>query len=142
MRSATRTVTTNSVYVTFPLQDDPNRQLLVWTTTPWTLLSNVAVAVNPDLEYGEYVVGDRRIILATERASLPSSSQAGAPSFSELGASRTFKGRELIGLRYQRPLEVVPLPDDRASRLVVAGRFRDGGRWIGPGAPGSGVRRR
>jgi isoleucyl-tRNA synthetase len=117
------TVTTNSVYVTFPLQDDPGRQLLVWTTTPWTLLSNVAVAVNPALEYGEYVVGDRRIILATARASLPSSPQRGAPSFAELGPVGTFKGRDLIGLRYQRPLEVVPLPDDRASRLVVAGDF-------------------
>ena len=124
-------VTTNSVYVTFPLQDDPARQLLVWTTTPWTLLSNVAVAVNPDLEYGEYQVGDRRIILATERASLASSSQAGAPTFAELGASRTFRGRELIGLRYQRPLEVVPLPDDRASRLVVAADFVTAGDGSG-----------
>ena len=61
-------VTTNSVYVTFPLADDPSRQLLIWTTTPWTLLSNVAVAVHPDLEYGEYQVGDRRLILATARA--------------------------------------------------------------------------
>jgi isoleucyl-tRNA synthetase len=117
------TVTTNSVYVTFPLKDDPSRQLLVWTTTPWTLLSNVAVAVKPDLEYGEYAVGDRRIILATARASLPSGPERGAPSFSELGATRTFKGRELIGLRYQRPLEVVPLPEDRVSRVVIATDF-------------------
>ena len=124
-------VTTNSVYVTFPLQDDARRELLVWTTTPWTLLSNVAVAVNPDLEYGEYVVGDRRFILATERASLPSGSQAGVPSFSEVGASRTFKGRELIGLHYQRPLDVVPLPEDRASRLVVAADFVTAGDGSG-----------
>jgi isoleucyl-tRNA synthetase len=117
------TVTTNSVYVTFPLEDDPNRQLLIWTTTPWTLLSNVAVAVHPDLEYGEYPVGERRLILATARASLPSSAQPGAPSFGEIGASRTFKGSELIGLRYRRPLDVVPLPEDRASRIVVAGDF-------------------
>ena len=116
-------VTTNSIYVTFPLEDDPTRQLLVWTTTPWTLLSNVAVAVHPELEYGEYRVGDRRLILATSQAKLPSSSKPGAPSFSELGAERTFKGSELIGLRYRRPLEVVPLPEDRASRLVVAGDF-------------------
>jgi isoleucyl-tRNA synthetase len=117
------TVTTNSVYVTFPLEDDPNRQLLIWTTTPWTLLSNVAVAVHPDLEYGEYQVGERRLILATARSSLPSSAQPGAPSFGEIGASRTFKGSELIGLRYRRPLDVVPLPEDRASRIVVAGDF-------------------
>jgi isoleucyl-tRNA synthetase len=117
-------VTTNSVYVTFPLAEDPSRQLLIWTTTPWTLLSNVAVAASPDLEYGEYQVGDRRLILATARAGkLPSSSAKGAPTFAELGAVRTFPGRELAGLRYLRPLEVVPLPDDRASRLVVLGDF-------------------
>jgi isoleucyl-tRNA synthetase len=116
-------VTTNSVYVTFPLEQDPKRQLLVWTTTPWTLLSNVAVAVHPDMEYGEYAVGDRRLILATSRASLPSGSQRGAPSFSELGAIRTFRGQELIGQRYQRPLDVVPLPPEQASGLVIAADF-------------------
>jgi isoleucyl-tRNA synthetase len=117
-------VTTNSVYVTFPLAGDPSRELLIWTTTPWTLLSNVAVAANPDLEYGEYRVGDRRLILAAARAAaLPSSSAKGAPTFAELGAERTFPGRELAGLRYRRPLEVVPLPEDRTSRLVVPGDF-------------------
>jgi isoleucyl-tRNA synthetase len=117
-------VTTNSIYVTFPLADDPSRQLLIWTTTPWTLLSNVAVAAHPDLEYGEYQVGDRRLILATARAAaLPSSSAKGAPTFAELGALRTFAGRELAGLRYHRPLEVVPLPEDRVSRVVVLGDF-------------------
>ena len=116
-------VTTSSVYLTFPLEDEPARQLLVWTTTPWTLLSNVAVAVHPELEYGEYRVGDRRFVLATARASLPSGSAKGAPTFAELGAARTFPGRELVGLRYRRPLEVVPLPDDRQSRVVIAGDF-------------------
>ena len=116
-------VSTNSVYVTFPLESDPSRQLLVWTTTPWTLLSNVAVAVHPEMEYGEYQVGDRRLILATSRASLPSASTKGAPTLAELGAIRTFPGTELLGLRYRRPLEVVELPDDKASRLVVPGSF-------------------
>ena len=116
-------VTTNSVYLTFELEDDPKRQLLVWTTTPWTLLSNVAVAVHPEMEYGEYRVGDRRIVLATSRASLPSSSAKGAPSFAELGAERTFPGSALLGLRYRRPLEVVPLPDDKRSRVIVPGHF-------------------
>jgi isoleucyl-tRNA synthetase len=116
-------VTTNSIYVTFPLDDGSGRELLVWTTTPWTLVSNVAVAVHPDLEYGEYEVGGRRIVLATARAGLPSSSEKGAPTFAELGARRTFSGRQLVGLSYRRPLEVVPLPDDRASRVVVPGEF-------------------
>jgi isoleucyl-tRNA synthetase len=116
-------VTTNSIYVSFPLERDPSRQLLVWTTTPWTLLSNVAAAVHPELEYGEYQVGDRRIILATSRAGLASDSTKGAPTFAEIGALRTFPGHELVGLRYRRPLEVVALPEDRASRLVIGADF-------------------
>jgi isoleucyl-tRNA synthetase len=116
-------VTTNSIYLTFPLDDDSGRELLVWTTTPWTLVSNVAVAVHPDLEYGEYEVAGRRLILATARAGLPSGPNKGAPTFADLGASRTFPGRELVGLRYRRPLDVVSLPDDRASRVMVPGAF-------------------
>src|SRR5207249_10801249 len=59
---------TNSVFVTFPLASDPQRQLIIWTTTPWTLLANVAVAVHPDLEYGEYEVNGVRYVVAAERA--------------------------------------------------------------------------
>src|SRR5260221_24454 len=44
-------VTHTSVYVKFPLIDRPNESLLIWTTTPWTLTSNVAGAVHPDLVY-------------------------------------------------------------------------------------------
>ncbi|KAL4869746.1 hypothetical protein BDV12DRAFT_71876 [Aspergillus spectabilis] len=40
-----------AVVVTFPLVDDPETSLLAWTTTPWTLPSNIALAVNPDFEY-------------------------------------------------------------------------------------------
>jgi isoleucyl-tRNA synthetase len=134
-------VTTNSVYVTFPLEDDPSRQLLIWTTTPWTLLANVAVAVQPELEYAEYPVDDRTIILATARAELPSGLEEIAPAggvgtgrqsararkspvpFRAITPLRTFKGHELVGLRYRRPLEVVPLPADRVSHVVVAGDF-------------------
>ena len=117
------TVTTNSVYLTFPLAGEPRRELLVWTTTPWTLLSNVALAVNPEMEYGEYAVGDRRVILATARASLPSSSAKGAPTFAELGAQRTFQGSELVGLRYLRPFDAVPLPEGAVAEVVVPGAF-------------------
>ena len=62
------TVQTNSVYVTFPLASDTARLLVVWTTTPWTLLSNVAVAVHPDIEYGEWEIEGVRYIAAVQRA--------------------------------------------------------------------------
>ena len=44
-------VTHKAVFVRFPLRQRPGENLLVWTTTPWTLTSNVAAAVNPDLSY-------------------------------------------------------------------------------------------
>jgi len=116
-------VTTNSVFVSFPLKDAPDRRLLVWTTTPWTLVSNVAVAVHPELEYGEYRVGQIRYILASACASLASSSAKGAPSFAEIGPERTVRGADLVGLRYRRPLEVVPLPDEGEAGVVVPGEF-------------------
>jgi isoleucyl-tRNA synthetase len=40
-----------AIYITFPLVDDPDTSLVAWTTTPWTLPSNLAAAVNPELEY-------------------------------------------------------------------------------------------
>ena len=117
------TVTTNSVYLTFPLADDPARRLLVWTTTPWTLLANVAVAVNPEIEYGEYQVEGTRYILATARDGLPVAAARGAGTFADYGPSRTFPGSELVGLEYLRPIEAVDLPPDRRSRIVIPGEF-------------------
>ncbi|HEY6548275.1 MAG TPA: class I tRNA ligase family protein, partial [Vicinamibacteria bacterium] len=61
-------VTDKSIYVTFPLEDGSGRELVVWTTTPWTLPSNVAAAVDPELDYGVYEVGGRKLVLAVARA--------------------------------------------------------------------------
>ncbi|HSM18713.1 MAG TPA: class I tRNA ligase family protein [Gemmatimonadales bacterium] len=124
-------VTTRSVYLKLPLLDDPTRKLLVWTTTPWTLISNVAIAVNPDLEYGEYTVGSERLILATERAgAIQLGAAAGGgvgptATFADLppGAVSTMRGRALVGARYRRPFDVVPLPEGDAAAVVVPGAF-------------------
>jgi len=113
-------VQTNSVYVTFPLASEPNRQLVIWTTTPWTLLANVAVAVHPDLEYGEYDVNGVRYIVAVERA--PHVHVGGKPL---AAAPRVagYPGRELVGQKYVRPFELVPLPQEGQRAVVVAGGF-------------------
>ena len=113
-------VQTNSVFVTFPLATDPKRQLVIWTTTPWTLLSNVAVAVHPDVEYGEYEVNGVRYVVAVERAThvhVAGKPLAGAPRVAG------YPGRELVGQKYVRPLEVVPLPQEGQRAVVVAGGF-------------------
>ncbi|HXV90462.1 MAG TPA: class I tRNA ligase family protein, partial [Gemmatimonadales bacterium] len=114
------TVQTNSVFVTFPVAGDPDRHLVVWTTTPWTLLSNVAVAAHPDLEYGEYELDGVRYIAAAARA--PHVRVGGRP-LAEGRRVATLHGRDLVGLRYVRPIDVVELPPEGQRGVVVPGDF-------------------
>lgn len=60
--------TIDSIYVKMAIKGRRNESLLVWTTTPWTLPSNVAVAVNPDSTYVKARVGDEYLYLVKERA--------------------------------------------------------------------------
>ncbi len=113
-------VQTNSVFVTFALASDPKRQLVIWTTTPWTLLANVAVAVHPDLEYGEYDVNGVRYIVAVERATHV---HVGGKPLAAAPRIAGYPGRDLVGQKYVRPLELVPLPPEGQRAVVVAGGF-------------------
>jgi len=113
-------VQTNSVFVTFPLATDPKRQLVIWTTTPWTLLANVAVAVHPDLEYGEYEVEGVRYVVAAERAAHV---HVGGKPLAAGPRVAGYRGRELVGQKYLRPLEVVSLTEEGQRALVGAGTF-------------------
>jgi isoleucyl-tRNA synthetase len=83
-----------SCVVKFRLADDHDASLLAWTTTQWTLPSNVALAVNPDLEYLECVSGDERVWIASDAATR-------FPQLTE--PRRRAKGRELVGRRYTPP---------------------------------------
>ncbi|MCL2371623.1 isoleucine--tRNA ligase [Candidatus Saccharibacteria bacterium] len=91
---AYQTVTDPSVYVKFKLTDRKNTYMLAWTTTPWTLPANTALAVNPYLEYGEYRVGDDTFILAVKLAEKVLGDSYAKPT-------KKYKGKELVGLRYQ-----------------------------------------
>jgi len=79
---------------------DPRRAFLVWTTTPWTLPSNVALAVHPGLMYVEVDAGERSYILAEDRVDA---------IFGE-GAVivNRWLGSELLGMAYVRPFELIP----------------------------------
>jgi isoleucyl-tRNA synthetase len=91
---AYRPRTDRSCVVKFRLVDDRNTSLLAWTTTPWTLPSNVALAVNPALDYVEFVTGAERVWVAVDAAD----------RFPQLTApGRRAKGRDLVGLRYLSP---------------------------------------
>lgn len=110
-----------AIYVTFVLDDGSGRELVIWTTTPWTLPSNVAVAVHPDLDYADFVhpgYPGRTFVAAVGRAAkLNEILGEGAT------AQRTFAGAELVGARYQRPLDVVPFSDGGEHSVVVPGEF-------------------
>ena len=95
-----RQVADPSVYVRFPLVDEPETDLLVWTTTPWTLPSNQFAAVKPDLEYARVAVeGDsRKLILAVALVEA-----VAAKAGKQLTVEATFRGEELVGRRYLPP---------------------------------------
>jgi len=107
-----------SVYVRFPvtsgalLEQFPGLALVIWTTTPWTLVSNTAAAVHPELEYvvartatGEVLVvaGDlREAVLGEDSVVL-----------------HTVKGRDLEGTSYQRPFTWIEFPETDAPVNTV-----------------------
>ncbi|HYX44934.1 MAG TPA: class I tRNA ligase family protein, partial [Acidimicrobiales bacterium] len=110
---AYREITDTSAYVRFPLDDD-DADLVVWTTTPWTLVSNVAAAVGPDLTYVRVVDpgGGRDLVVAEARLDAVAGDGARVKE-------RT-TGEALAGRRYRRPFELLPM-DDRGARVVTAG---------------------
>ncbi len=80
-----------SVTAKFKVVGEENTYLLAWTTTPWTLPGNVALAVGKDISYGEYEHEGMSVITAVARA-----------ESLKLGeANRTFKGSELVGKKYE-----------------------------------------
>ncbi|HEV3025658.1 MAG TPA: isoleucine--tRNA ligase, partial [Pirellulales bacterium] len=97
-----REVADPSVYIRFPLVDEPETSLLVWTTTPWTLPSNQFAAVHPELEYSVVVdaeAGGKLIV-----ASALVETIAGKLG-RDLKVEETLPGTELIGRRYRPPFD-------------------------------------
>ncbi len=116
-----RDVTDPSAFVRFPLRDTggpgDGADLLVWTTTPWTLVSNVAAAVGPDIAYVRVpaeAFGSTGRDLVLAEALVPDSFD-GQPL-------HRWTGRDMAGMAYARPydlLEADPASAPRAWRLVV-----------------------
>lgn len=117
-------ITHKAVYVKYKINRQSlmvNRQLstvkgqlylLVWTTTPWTLPSNVAIAVNPELDYGSWAINDESVIIGAKRAK-----QIGITQKPKV----KFKGKELVGFRYQGIFDDLPALKG-AEHMVVAAK--------------------
>src|SRR5271166_3483570 len=88
-----KTVDDPSVYVAFPVVGEDNLALLVWTTTPWTLPSNMYAAVHADLEYVVARAGDgRRYVVAKGLVDALANKIAGG-----LAVEKEMRGRDLVG---------------------------------------------
>ncbi len=110
-----REVEDPSLWVMLELLDGSGRHLLVWTTTPWTLVSNVALAANPAIEYVEVDHEGRRLILARNRA---------AALFGEERIAGRVEAGELLGAKYRRPFELIPASGVRGRAWeIIPGDF-------------------
>lgn len=107
-----------SVFVRMPLVDQPEVSLLVWTTTPWTLPGNVAVAVHPDVDY---VFVERDNNGTKEKLVLAKSLVEKVFGEEEIKIIETLKGKKLNGVKYQ-PLFTF-MPPDKPAHFVVLGDF-------------------
>jgi isoleucyl-tRNA synthetase len=88
-----------SVYVRFPLLDDPNVSLLAWTTMPWTLVPHAAIAVDPDVTYVRARLGDELLILAEPLVERVLGEEA--------EVEERMPGSALLGLRYEPPFPYI-----------------------------------
>ncbi len=103
-----------SVTLRLPLTDRPGENLLVWTTTPWTLTSNVAAAVGPELDYVRVRQGDERFYLSKGTLRMLKG---------EYEVEADLKGKDLEGWRYRGPFDELPAQRssgaDTAHRVIV-----------------------
>ncbi len=108
-----------SVFVRMPLVDQKGTSLLVWTTTPWTLPANVAVAVNADMDY----VTIERDLAEGGKEKLILAEALVEKVFGEekVKIMDRFKGKHLKGKRYQ-PLFTF-MPPDKPAHYVILGNF-------------------
>lgn len=102
-----------SIYIKFRLVDQPNTYFLVWTTTPWTLISNVALSVHPGVEYLKIARNGEYLIIAEPRAS--------AVLGSEFKIVERFQGKQLEHQSYEPLFTFVPV--DKKAFYVVLGDF-------------------
>jgi len=129
-------ITHRSVFIKLPILERPGDHFLVWTTTPWTLTANVALALHPELTYVRARTDDGVVILS--QGTVASALKPGYEVLEEI------TGRDLIGLRYSGPFDDLPgqqQMNDETPRRTVA--WEEVGEAEGTGivhiAPGCGA---
>ena len=120
------------LFVKFPLLNNgpENTSLLIWTTTPWTLTSNIAAAVNPEKTYVKVTQGTDTLYLVKERIEVLNK---------DYEIVEEISGSDLIGLRYKSPFEELTAQKGIEHRVVAWDEVSDTeGTGIVHTAPGAG----
>ena len=153
MNEGYKIVAHRAIFVKFPLIERPGECLLAWTTTPWTLTSNVAVAVNPDLTYLRVKQGDTVYYVGKaafkagrmeEQFKDPTQWVKDVPKlktleqifkekskdgFEVLGE---IKGSDLVGLTYEGPFDELAAQNEPFGSPEEVAKVAKAQRWCGP----------
>ncbi len=113
MDNSYKEVTEEAVTVKFKIDDSKytNTYLLAWTTTPWTLPGNIALAVGESIDYVKVVDGNKTYIVAKERAE----KVFNGPKDGEI-----IKGKALVGLSYEPLFKVPSMESDKSYKVYAA----------------------
>lgn len=133
MTGSYKLMTHNSVFFKLPLEE-LNSKILVWTTTPWTLSSNVALAVNPEIDYVEVKIkSDAKTLILAKNAIKYLGDD-------KLEVVRAFKGEELVGMHYETCFPDIPAQAGIEHKVVAwEDVAADEGTGVVHIAPGCGV---
>ncbi|MBW2996558.1 isoleucine--tRNA ligase [Candidatus Woesearchaeota archaeon] len=138
-----KTVKETSIFVKFPIKDRDKEYLIIWTTTPWTIAYNLAIMVNPELDYVKCKVGNEYWIMAK---------QLSAPIVNNFTKHKyevveEYKGKQLEGVEYVHPWES-EIPDfkelkekyPKVHTIILSKEFVDtsAGSGLVHSAPGCG----
>ena len=104
-------ITEDSVYVAFKLKNKNNEYVLAWTTTPWTLPGNVALAINPNIDYVKIQLQDGdKIIIGEEKLNL----------VKDYKILEKFNGKNLVGIEYEPLYEIKGLKNSKSYKIIPA----------------------
>ncbi len=111
MDNSYKDITEESITAKFKLKEEPRTFLLAWTTTPWTLIGNVALAINSELKYVKIKVDDEFLILIKNKLDIIKD---------EYEIIEEFKGKELINKNYD-PLYQISSNSNGNGHIVIDG---------------------
>ncbi len=114
----------------FPSLAGKNVAVAIWTTTPWTLVSNLAVALHPEFDYAAVDIGSNSVIIVAEALAAPSMEKFGITDYKVI---EKFKGGKLEGLKARHPFI------DRDSQVILGEHVTlEAGTGVVHTAPGHG----